>query len=349
MFAAFFTWLGNAVSTYFAGISIESIITNLIVSWAINEVLGESFENDNKGILLNKSSNNAPIPIVYGERKVGGIRSFVGTSGTDNTHLWIVLTLAEGEIESIDDIYIDDVLLESGSKHFSDTVITKYLGTDTQTADAALVAANIGWTTNHRLRGLAYIVCKFTWNRDAFGSLPVVNATIKGKKVYDPRDSTTAYSDNPALCLRDYLTNARYGKGLASSAVDDTLFSTAATRCESQVTPYSGAATQNIFSCNAVLNTDKSLISNTRELMSGCRGLMPYQGGKFGLIIEDEKIGNTVFDFDESHIIGGIMIESEKKSTKYNRVVITYPNPNKNWQTDTVDWPVGEVQRITIT
>jgi len=34
------------------------------------------------------------------------------------------------------------------------------------------------------------------------------------------------------------------------------------------------------------------------------------------------------------------MIESEKKSTKYNRVVITYPNPNKNWQTDTVDWPV---------
>ena len=340
MFAAFFTWVSEAIVGYFAGITIESIITNLIISWAIDEVLGESFENDNKGILLNKSSNNAPIPVVYGERKVGGIRSFVGTSGTDNTHLWIVLTLAEGEIESIDDIYIDDVLLESGSKHFSDTVITKYLGTDTQTADAALVAANIGWTTNHRLRGLAYVVCKFTWNRDAFGSLPVVNAVIKGKKVFDPRNSTTAYSSNPALCLRDYLTNSRYGKGLASSAIDDTLFGTAATRCESQVTPYSGAATQNIFSCNAVVNTDKSLISNTRELMSGCRGLMPYQGGKFGLIIEDEKIGSTVFDFDESHIIGGIMIESEKKSTKYNRVVITYPNPNKNWQTDTVDWPV---------
>ena len=153
MFAAFFTWVSEAIVGYFAGITIESIITNLIISWAIDEVLGESFENDNKGILLNKSSNNAPIPVVYGERKVGGIRSFVGTSGTDNTHLWIVLTLAEGEIESIDDIYIDDVLLESGSKHFSDTVITKYLGTDTQTADAALVAANIGWTTNHRLRG----------------------------------------------------------------------------------------------------------------------------------------------------------------------------------------------------
>jgi len=346
---AFFTWVGEAIVGYFAGMSVTSVITNLIVSWALDEMLSESFEDQHKGTLLNKSSNNAPIPVIYGgPRKIGGVRSFVGASGTDNTHLWVVLTLAEGEIESIDDIYIDDVLLDSNSKHWSDTVITKYTGTDSQTADAALVAANIGWTTNHRLRGLAYIVCKFTWNRDIFGSIPTVHAVVKGKKVYDPRNSTTAYSNNPALCLRDYLTNSRYGKGLPTASIDDTLFSTAATKCETQVTPYSGAATQDLFACSMVLNTDKSLIQNTRELISGCRGLMPYQAGKFGLIIEDEKTGSAVFAFDETHIISGITIESEKKSTKYNRVIISFVNPDKNWATDTIDWPaVGSTAHNT--
>ena len=336
---AFFTYVGNAAVTYFAGLSIQSIVTNLIISWAMNELLGEEFEDTHKGTLLNKSANNAPIPVIYGVRKVGGVRSFVGTSGSDNTYLWVVLTISEGEIEAIDDIYIDDVLLNSSSKHWSNTVVTKYTGTDAQTAHSDLVAANIGWTTNHRLRGLAYVVCRFTWDRDIFSSIPTIHAQVRGKKVLDPRDSSTSYSSNPALCLRDYLTNARYGKGLPASSIDDTLFGAAATKCETQVTPYSGASQQNLFDCSMVLNTDKTLIDNTKELMSGCRGLMPYQGGKFGLIIEDQKTGNAVFNFTTDHIIGGITIESEKKSTKYNRAIMTFANPDKNWQTDTIDWP----------
>ena len=42
---------------------------------------------------------------------------------------------------------------------------------------------------------------------------------IQGKKVVAYNSSleaqTAAYSTNPAWCLLDYLTNARYGKGLA--------------------------------------------------------------------------------------------------------------------------------------
>ena len=336
---AFFTYVGNAAVTYFAGFSIQSVITNLIISWALDELLAQEFEDRHKGTLLNKSANNAPIPVIYGFRKVGGVRSFVGTSGADNTYLWVVLTISEGEIHAIDDIYIDDVLLNSSSKHWSNTVVTKYTGTDSQTAHSDLVAANIGWTSNHRLRGLAYVVCRFTWDRDIFSSIPTIHALVRGKKVLDPRDSSTAYSSNPALCLRDYLTNARYGKGLPAASIDDTLFGAAATKCETQVTPYSGASQQNLFDCSMVLNTDKTLIDNTKELMAGCRGLMPYQGGKFGLIIEDEKTGNAVFNFTTDHIIGGITIESEKKSTKYNRAIMTFANPDKNWQTDTIDWP----------
>ena len=66
------------------------------------------FNNYEKGILLNHQSNDQSIPIVYGERKVGGTRVFVETSGTDNEYLYIALALCEGEIESVDKIYVDD-------------------------------------------------------------------------------------------------------------------------------------------------------------------------------------------------------------------------------------------------
>ena len=66
------------------------------------------FDATEKGILVNKQSNDANIPVVYGERLVGGTRVFIETSGTDNTYLYIALVLAEGEINSIEEIRVDD-------------------------------------------------------------------------------------------------------------------------------------------------------------------------------------------------------------------------------------------------
>lgn len=66
------------------------------------------FNNFEKGVLLNHQSNDQSIPVVYGERKVGGTRVFVETSGTDNEYLYVALALCEGEIESVEKIFIDD-------------------------------------------------------------------------------------------------------------------------------------------------------------------------------------------------------------------------------------------------
>ena len=71
------------------------------------------FEETERGILVNKQSNNACIPVVYGERKVGGTRVFVETSGTDNTYLYVALVLCEGEINSIEEIRVDDKVVTS--------------------------------------------------------------------------------------------------------------------------------------------------------------------------------------------------------------------------------------------
>ena len=74
-----------------------------------NPDFGDSdFNSFEKGILLNHQSNDMSIPVVYGTRKIGGTRCFVETSGSDNEFLYIALILCEGEIESVEKIYIDD-------------------------------------------------------------------------------------------------------------------------------------------------------------------------------------------------------------------------------------------------
>ena len=81
------------------------------------------------------------------------------------------------------------------------------------------------------IKGVSYISFRFEWNSDAFGSIPTVNAIVKGKKVYNPNldgtktggtgshredtNSTWEYSDNPIYQLLDYLRNDRYGMGIA--------------------------------------------------------------------------------------------------------------------------------------
>ena len=316
------------------------------------------FNNFEKGILLNHQSNDMSIPIVYGERKVGGTRVFVETSGSDNEFLYIALVLCEGEIESVDKIYIDDKEVTWSGALAADTLRTVgssdgnfykdsaslisvkcHYGTDSQ-AQCDLLGTLTNWTTNHRLRGLAYISLKIKWNQDAFAGLPTVQALIKGKKVVSYNSSsvaqTAAHSNNPAWCLLDYLTNERYGKGIPIANIDIPSFYTASGVCDTDVTAY-GSTTIDVLDCNAVIDTSKKVLDNVRELAKGARSFLPFTGGKYKMIVE--TTGSASITLTEDDIIGGYTLASESKSNKHNRVIVSYINPARNWQVDEVQWP----------
>ena len=316
------------------------------------------FNNFEKGILLNHQSNDMSIPIVYGERKVGGTRVFVETSGSDNEFLYIALVLCEGEIESVDKIYIDDKEVTWSGALADDTLRTVgssdgnfykdsaslisvkcHYGTDSQ-AQCDLLGTLTNWTTNHRLRGLAYISLKIKWNQDAFAGLPTVQALIKGKKVVAYNSSsvaqTAAHSNNPAWCLLDYLTNERYGKGIPIANIDIPSFYTASGVCDTDVTAY-GSTTIDVLDCNAVIDTSKKVLDNVRELAKGARSFLPFTGGKYKMLVE--TTGSASITLTEDDIIGGYSLASESKSNKFNRVICSFINPDRNYQVDEVQWP----------
>ena len=325
----------------------------------------DDIENQAPAVLVNKQSNVAALPVIYGRRKVGGVRVYIGTGGNKNKYLYIALELCEGEIEAIESIYINDLLIQfdangsvltsrSSSFYGNKIKAQKFLGKDTGQVDGAthtystILAEQTEWTTSHKLKGVAYLALRIQHDKDKHGGIPDIKCIVKGRKVYDPRNSTTAYSNNPALCLRDYLTNTRYGKGLPTSAIDDTAgragFQTAATACDDAsytVTPFFQAGyTVHLLECNARLDTNKTIFSNVKEMLQGMRGLMPYSEGKYGLIIDEAYTADaSTFDLTPDNITSDITVPQSGKGKRFNRVIVNFPNPAANWQQDSVMFP----------
>jgi hypothetical protein len=343
-----------------------SLGVSLFLSWVLRPKVPEipdfgtnEFDDFERGILLNKQSNDANIPVVYGERLIGGTRVFMETSGTDNTYLYMAIVLSEGEINSIEEIRVDDkvvtfasalsdgteVEVGSGDSNFykdSESLIRiqPFFGTDGQSA-SSLLSTLSSWGSNHKLSGLCYLAVRFKWNQDAFTGIPKLQAKIKGKKVVFYNSSlqaqTAAFKTNPAWCLLDYLTNERYGKGIAISEIDLQSFYDASVVAETQVTPYSGASDINIFDTNVALDTSQKIIDNVREILKGCRGYLPYTEGKYNLIIE--TTGSASITLTEDDIIGGYNLSIPTKNERYNRVIVGFVNPDRNFQVDEVQFP----------
>src|SRR6056300_934206 len=350
----------------FGGNPLISLGATLFLSWALRpktpdipDFATNSFDDFEKGLLVNKQSNDSNIPVIYGERLIGGTRVFVESSGTDNEYLYIALVLSEGEINSIEEILIDDKPVtfassftdgnavevdSSDSNYYKDGEslirVEPHFGTDAQSA-STLLSTLSNWGSNHKLSGLCYLAIRLKWNQDAFAGLPKVQAKIKGKKVktYNASlvEQSASYSTNPAWCILDYLTDTRYGKGLSTSEIDLQSFYDASLVCETQVTPYSGGSDINIFDTNVALDTSKNLISNVRELIKGCRGYLPYSQGKYSLVIE--TTGTASITLTEDDIIGGYSLSTPDKNERYNRVIVGFVNPDRNFQVDEVQFP----------
>ena len=355
-------------------------VVDEVVSWVapqpeVPEFTEEFEEQVAKGILVNKFLANSSIPVVYGTRKVGGNVVFVETSGTDNQYLYMAVVLSEGEINSVETLFVNNhqVTLSgsltdgtqrtvtSADANFFDTentnsliTVQAHLGTDTQTSSSLLGEVS-SWTSNHRLQGLAYLALRFEWNAEKFGSLPRVQATIKGRKVYNPNlDSTVTggsgshradtsttweYSDNPILQLLDYLRNDRFGMGITNSYFDSNFadWQTATDVCDADITPFTGASAIDLLDSHIVVDTSRKAINNVKEFVKGSRSYLNFSSGKYNILVE--STGSASITLTEDNIIGGISIQSKHKNSRYNRVIVTFINPDKNFQTDTVQFP----------
>ena len=201
-------------------------------------------------------------------------------------------------------------------------VANAHHGAASQTVDPML-NASIGskWTTAHKLNGIAYIAFSAEFDSKAmFKGLPQLTVVVRGKKIFDPRDSnqtfgtpsTYTYSSNPALCFLDYISNSEYGKSLGSNQLNLSSFGTAATACDTLVnTPdFNGSSSSITFSGIAGTN----LMTTTEDIWKKIRA-----GDR--LYLTDANSG-TIFD--------GIQIDSTSRDQYFGDTQINKIFTNAN-------------------
>lgn len=346
------------------------VIGNLLISLAVNAITNKIFgkkpgggAQQERSVMVNKQSNNEPVPVVLGRRRVGGVRVFVNTSNGANAagtnHLNMVLSLAEGECGDIHQLFFNDIKVwdrASGGTttgnatngytltNFLDTkytsagsiasggVVVYHPGTTTQVADATLVASAPDWTNNHRLLGVAYLAFKLPFNAEVYESgLPTMTAVIDGKKIRQATNPvgglTTGANANYADVILDYLTNDIYGKGLSDSAIDFTSFA--------QARSYSAGK----FNFNGVVQTGARLFDNINELLYTCNGMLIFSNGKYKLKIK--QTGETASgkrNFNNSNIIGSVTVALPDIKSRFNSATIDFNNsdPEVNYNEDVV-------------
>jgi len=347
--AAVFSTAGFAAGV---GYVVTSTITGYILtSMATSMVLGalspkpkfgglsagaSSGEASNRGYSVTASGSALDHQIIYGKMRVGGARLFDHTTGGDNKFLHRVLGFAGHEIEEFETIYInDDAATIDGNgnvttpSRYSGVInIQKHLGASDQSADAGLVSSVTDWTADHRLRGIAYLYCKFTYDADKFpNGLPEITAVIKGKKVYDPRSSATAWSDNPALCVRDYILSSGHGLGEAAANIDDTSVTVAANICDQTNTTESTTR----YTSNGAFTTAIQPSAFLTNILTSMSGTLWYAQGKWRM--KAGAFTASELSLDENDLRSGITVSTRhSRRDNFNEIKGTFKGDESNYQ-----------------
>jgi predicted phage tail protein len=154
---------------------------------------------------------------------------------------------------------------------------------------------------------------------------------LRVRRLYDPRDGTTAWSDNPALCIRDYITSG-YGLGEDAAQLDDTLVSAAANVCDETDTE----AGTTRYTCNGAFLTSATPYDMLNDLLTSMGGMLWYAQGKWRM--KPAYWTEPVLSLTNDDLRSGLNVSTRhSRRDNFNIVKGTFRGEESNWQV--TDYP----------
>lgn len=349
-----------------AAVLVKSVLINVALG-AVSRALAPKAggRQDAPGINVTVRGPIENRRLVLGRRRVGGVFAYWNTSDTTRKYLWYVVVLAHHQVSAIRDVWLDTVRIPEGDIDGSTGAVTdgqfagkvyiwKYLGTSAQTADPNLMAAiPTEWTSDHRLRGCAYVVVRMERDDTAFpsGSPQSVTAIVDGALAYDARKdstnggsgshrrddpSTWEFTRNPALLDRWYATGGsvhndqstrlvRYGPKEADDRIDEAFWVAAANLCDEVIdgaaAPPSGDQTR--YSCDLEVTTGETRRMILEHVLDTMAGTMTYVQGKWRLHAGAYETPTHALTDDD--IFGDIEVQdTSSHDDRYNAVAAVF-------------------------
>ena len=349
--------LASVFGTSFIGKLVGSLVVSLALSFVSSALSpkpdkgGNNFPTQARNHTTQFQSPTATRTIIYGNVATSGPVLYAASSD-DNAFLHIVIGLASCELTAIDTVYFNNeiVTIDGSNKVTAPdpfgvgqaAYIYKHLGAAGQTVDAHLLEKMPDEiTSNDTFSGIAYLYGQFGWDASVWtkGSPPNIMAKVRGKALYDPRTTLTAYSNNPALCIRDYLTNTEYGVGAATAEIDDASIITAANICDESVN-LSAGGTEARYTCNGVLDTVNLPSENLSRLLTSCAGKLVYTSGVWKLYAGAYRTPSLTLTEDD--LKGPIQVSTRlSRRDTFNGVKGLYISEDNKWQP--ADFPTVSV------
>ena len=324
----------------------------------------------NLGIKTAVTNPVAPRNVVYGKTRVGGTivqRTVSSKSGsTSQNVLHHVIAVAGHEINNITKVFIDggkgtvelDLSSDFTSATENSTTVFRCTNSDfvnadntdaytggsliklafekgDQTAANAYAVAQIpssNWTTDHKMLGIAFVYVNCIYDSEKFTAIPTFSFEVEGKKVFDPVSSSTVYSTNPALIIRDYLMDSTYGFGAVADEINDAAsgagFVQARSDCNDSVSITGGSESRFTLNGEFVATEEPQRVLET--MLSACAGQLLYNNGKFSLFVGKGRTASGTITDDK--ILAPIQIQTKASGKDLvNGVKATYVRPDDKY------------------
>src|SRR3990167_1430482 len=185
------------------------------------------------------------LPVIYGQGIMPFLPVFMDTHPDNENLLLGIGGQCHGIIDGVEKIYFGNhelvVKLVEGNYEFSDKFkglvqFWQRKGEDTPKPYEHFVKTFRTWTSKHLGAGVASVALEMKYDQEKISSIPTAFVLFKGKKLYDPRDASTAYSVNPVLAVLDLLMNGIYGLDLnINSRIDIESFKAEANYCDEKI------------------------------------------------------------------------------------------------------------------
>ncbi|MAZ05800.1 MAG: hypothetical protein CME81_05295 [Halomonas sp.] len=297
-------------------------------------------------------------------------------------HWFRVFAIADCRIEQLNKVWINGNLqVNTALAHGVRTLvrlpndkgenrcwITFYDGRHNQNADSELVTYASEWTSNHRLRGVAYVVIEHQWDDDLPEAFDYKFAG-KGARFYDRRKDSTAggsgshrltdpstweYTTNRMVVTDHYRQGIRimppsftaggadpsvywFGVGESADAIPYDEFKDLADLCDESV-PLKAGGSQKRYEVHGILSADDDHKKNLEKLASGMAARAVDQGGRIVFRpIRSQSVVMTLTDGDLSSTEDSVYDPTGRIDDMVNAVEGRFVDPDQDFAS--TDYP----------
>lgn len=142
--------------------------------------------------------------------------------------------------------------------------------------------------------------------------------------VWDGTFAAATWTNDPAWCLWDLLTNERYGAGVPEASLDRYDFFAVSQYCNTLVDDGKGGQEPR-FSCNLLINQRKEVYNVIQEMSSIFRGISYYGAGS--LVLQQDKPTDAQYTLGPSNVIDGTFSYSGSSiRSRHTCATVAYQN-----------------------